>query len=303
MRPYTLRVVLLASAVVVTLPLACSSSSNNAKSQPDSGTGSSGSGSGSSSGADSGSSSGAVTVICNCPSGATGSYCLSGQECDIYMYTGSEAQVSASAEQKTCSSEGATIVTSCPTAGLVGCCLINQGPSLNTNECMYTGTASVDEAMCTSNGDTWSTTPGGEETDGSASGGPDGSTGLGAWVGTWARTGTETVTCGSAAPTMDTLGGDVVIALGTSSGTITLKQSNGCTFVFTVSGDVASVVAGQTCTEAPNDAGVTNTITEGMHTLTLSADGTTITSVDSNTEQKSNSQTVCTVTATATLTM
>jgi hypothetical protein len=109
--------------------------------------------------------------------------------------------------------------------------------------------------------------------------------------------------CGTGTPTKDTLGGSIVIALGTSSGTITFHQPNGCTFDFAVSGNTATAVAGQMCTQAPNDAGVSNAITEGNHTLTLSSDGTTITSVDNFTEVKSNNQTVCTATSNTTLTM
>jgi hypothetical protein len=78
--------------------------------------------------------------------------------CNIYNYTGEEAQVSATAEGKTCTQGGATVVSACPTSGLVGCCLNSQGPNLTSNDCVYYAGSNT-QNECTSNGGTWSTTP------------------------------------------------------------------------------------------------------------------------------------------------
>ena len=58
-----------------------------------------------------------------------------------------------------CVSSGGTVVTKCPTAGLIGCCTVAMGMAEN---CYYTG-GSVDEAaaqmMCSQQQGMWSTTP------------------------------------------------------------------------------------------------------------------------------------------------
>jgi hypothetical protein len=48
-----------------------------------------------------------------------------------------------------------TVISSCPSAGLVGCCTI-QGTNTVVS-CDYSGTASADQGMCTGLSGTWST--------------------------------------------------------------------------------------------------------------------------------------------------
>jgi len=57
---------------------------------------------------------------------------------------------------KDCTNGGGKIVTSCPTAGLVGCCTTKL-PGMVNEVCHYGGTASQQEANCFPG--TWATTP------------------------------------------------------------------------------------------------------------------------------------------------
>jgi hypothetical protein len=97
-----------------------------------------------------------------------------------------------------------------------------------------------------------------------------------AFVGSWARSGTLTVTCPTGAPIITTLGNDLVITLGSTTGTIVATTPDGCMDSFTVSGTVATEGGGQTCTTM-NDAGVTEDFMQTTHTLTLSADEQSLT--------------------------
>ena len=94
---------------------------------------SSGGGSGGGSGGSSGSSSGGGTGFCQ-----STSVCISGLS------------------SSTCSTEGGTLVASCSTTNLVGCCKFS-GSSLE--ECYYAGTASSLQSACTQSNGTWSTSP------------------------------------------------------------------------------------------------------------------------------------------------
>ena len=65
----------------------------------------------------------------------------------------------ASAEMQSCMSGGGTPGTSCPTAGLAGCCTVTSG-GVSAEACYYmAASASQDQSACTSSGGTWSTTP------------------------------------------------------------------------------------------------------------------------------------------------
>jgi len=69
--------------------------------------------------------------------------------CTIVQVPSSEV----SASNQSCTSQGGTPGTSCPTTDLIGCC------TLSGAEACYYGDAGGDQAACTSAGGTWSTTP------------------------------------------------------------------------------------------------------------------------------------------------
>jgi hypothetical protein len=105
-----------------------------------------------------------------------------------YCYAYSKlASDSASSARSACSSQGGTVVNSCPTDGLVGCCSMAQS-GMTFQSCYYFGTASTDEMACPG---TW--------TDGSAAlggggGGAGGGSGGGGGGGTTSSTSTTSVT-------------------------------------------------------------------------------------------------------------
>ncbi len=104
-------------------------------------------------------------VLCCCAIGCGGSTsgnfdCLiaasqtSDQGC--LMYTG-VASSSVSSAESACTSSGGTVVSSCPTANLVGCCTTTAA-SYTDEACYYgSGTASTYESACTSASGTWAT--------------------------------------------------------------------------------------------------------------------------------------------------
>jgi hypothetical protein len=57
----------------------------------------------------------------------------------------------------TCMTNMGTVVSSCSTTGLVGCCTYAAATTLVY--CSYSGTASADQTSCTTMGGTWSTSP------------------------------------------------------------------------------------------------------------------------------------------------
>jgi hypothetical protein len=102
----------------------------------------------------------------------------------------------------------------------------------------------------------------------------DAAMGAPAFVGTWARSGNEALTCGP--HELDaSLDGNLVIALGTAASSIVATQPGGCTTTYTVSGNVASAAAGQSCS-VTTEAGIQSVATIITHTLTVSADGSTL---------------------------
>ncbi len=136
----------------------------------------------------------------------------------------------------------------------------------------------------TSGADSSVTTPpqdaGADASDGGDAG-DAGASGPGAFVGTWSRSGTETLTCLTTHITEIPFSGDLVIALGTTAGTIVATQPDGCVENYTVSGNVATTTAGQSC-QATTEAGVASVSTIVTHTLTVSADGSTLTEAGSD---------------------
>jgi hypothetical protein len=91
-------------------------------------------------------------------SGAT-VVCLESSMCTISTFSG--ILVSGAGEQATaCTKNGGQVVTSCPTAKLVGCCTITT-PDIVNDVCYYTGTEAAQAKDCASAGayGKWSTTP------------------------------------------------------------------------------------------------------------------------------------------------
>jgi hypothetical protein len=76
------------------------------------------------------------------------------QFCYVYKNLTSDQE---SAEQQACKAQsGASVVTSCPSASLVGCCTQTQA-GVAVEACYYFGTASTDQQACTQAAGTWST--------------------------------------------------------------------------------------------------------------------------------------------------
>jgi hypothetical protein len=131
-----------------------------------------------------------------------------------------------------------------------------------------------------------------------AVGGPSG--GAPGFVGTWARSGTQTVTC-NGTTMMTSFMGDLVITLGPSSGSITGATPDGCVTNYTVSGNVATATPGQTCNTTTSQ-GVAEVLTLESRTFTLSADGNTLTESGSETIDKVQVGIMCSAASTGTYT-
>jgi hypothetical protein len=194
-------------------------------------------------------------------------------------------------ELMACNTQNGTFGMGCSTSGVVGCC------NGIVTQCAYSAAeAMVVQPLCAKNGRTWSAPDGGV-----ANGAEGGVSGAGAFVGTWARSGTQTVTCPTGNPTTTMLKGALVIALGSASGSITATQPDGCVTNYTVTGNVATAAAGQSC-NVTTEAGIAETITVTTHTLTLSADGTTLMSMGTETIDKTATMTMCTAMSSGTYT-
>jgi hypothetical protein len=59
------------------------------------------------------------------------------------------------AEQQACTMGMGSVVTSCPSAGRIGCCSVTMS-GMSVDECYYFGDASTDSQACTMSGGTWS---------------------------------------------------------------------------------------------------------------------------------------------------
>jgi hypothetical protein len=136
--------VVAASAVVVAGVLACSSGSGGpGGTSSDAGHDGGGSG-GSGSGSSSGGSTAEVTYSCASGSGTSATCTQQQVPASLLMST-----------DQACTQGGGTPGTSCPAAGLAGCCAIS-----GILACYYDATtASSIQMSCVSEGGTWSTTP------------------------------------------------------------------------------------------------------------------------------------------------
>jgi hypothetical protein len=201
------------------------------------------------------------------------------------------------AEQAACATSMGTFAAApCPSTGFVGCC---DKPSAQQMQCYYPSqNTDLYMGLCASTKGTWVAADGGVSDAGPADAG---ATDTAAFVGTWARSGTETLTCPTGNPTTSTLNGDLVITLGTTAGTIVGTVPDGCMTIFTVSGNVATATAGQTC-NTTTDAGVAETVTVNSRTLTLSADGKSLDVTGNETVDKTAAGTTCTRTGSGTYT-
>jgi hypothetical protein len=78
---------------------------------------------------------------------------LAGQQY-CYAYSGLSSDQDKSARQA-CPNLGGSIVSSCPTDNLVGCCAVTSS-GISAQDCYYFGTSSTDQTACTAGGGTWS---------------------------------------------------------------------------------------------------------------------------------------------------
>jgi hypothetical protein len=88
-----------------------------------------------------------VTVVCSVHSAAGEASCLASRNFPSSAETSLENE---------CANSGGTIVDSCPTAALVGCCTQVES-TFSTESCFYTGTVSELRSECGTG--TWSTSP------------------------------------------------------------------------------------------------------------------------------------------------
>lgn len=196
-----------------------------------------------------------------------------------------------SGEQQTCSQQRGTFATApCPTANATACCDNQPGGEA---QCYYDSNPfdlATYQSLCSKQGGTWVPAEGGT-----------GSGGASAFVATWARSGSQTVTCPTGNPTTTNITGNLVITLGSSATGIVGTQPDGCATNYTVSGNVATAAAGQSCNVTAT-GGVAETVTVQTHTLTLSTDGNTLASSSTDTIVKTATNTTCTGTASGTYT-
>jgi hypothetical protein len=192
------------------------------------------------------------------------------------------------AEQAACAMQSHTFSTGvCSSEGVEAIC------EHGVESDYYYTEASLFQGDCATEHGTWIVPDGGST--GADAGGPA------AFVGTWARSGTQTTTCGTSAPTMSTLSGDLVITLGMTAGTVAATQPDGCVTDYAVSGNVATAAAGQVCNET-TEAGVAETVTVTSHTFVLSADGMSLMSTGSSTIDKTATGAMCTLSSSGTFT-
>jgi hypothetical protein len=105
---------------------------------------------------------------------------------------------------------------------------------------------------------------------------PMGATSATAMIGTWTyASGTTTRTCPNEAPTPAAPEGTLVVAAG-NAGEVVVTEPGACSLRFSLKNNVATIVAGQTCS-GPDGAGGTITFSNMQWSLALSADGKTLT--------------------------
>jgi hypothetical protein len=230
--------------------------------------------------------------------GATGmvySCTVAGLEC----LQATELPSEVTATQAACATEMGTYAGApCPSTGYAGCCDKTSPPEM---ECYYPSqNTALYQSLCGSMKGTWVGMDGGVSDAGPTdAGGP--ATGAAAFVGTWARSGTQMLTCPTGTPTTTTIKGDLLITLGTTAGTVVGNTADGCMTTFTVSGNVATATPGQTC-NTTTDGGVAETITVNSRTLTLSADGSSVDVMGNESVDMTASGVTCTRTGSGTYT-
>ena len=104
------------------------------------------------SGGGGGTDAGPLSIACNQPAE---------KQCYVAKLSGNGVSDSSMlASDCTTSASDATVVSSCPTSGLVGCCTLEAGTitGILTEICYYMGTASMQESACTGDRNDWSTT-------------------------------------------------------------------------------------------------------------------------------------------------
>jgi hypothetical protein len=117
----------------------------------------------------------------------------------------------------------------------------------------------------------------------SSSSGTD-ATGASAFIGTWNASGTNVVTCFDQATVTQDLTGTLAITAGPSSDTITASYPDGCQLTFTVAGNVATIAPRSMICQGAIDMGTIPTSEESIsHSLTLSADGHSLSEVGNET--------------------
>jgi hypothetical protein len=227
-------------------------------------------------------------------SGMIYSCTVAGLEC----LQGTELPSEVAATQTACAAEMGTYAgVPCPATGYAGCC---DKPAIQEMECFYPSqNTDLYQGLCASMKGTWVGADGGVSDAGPTDAGVG--TGAAAFVGTWSRSGTETLTCPTGTPTTSMIKGDLVITLGATDGTIIGTTADGCMTTFTVSGNVATASPGQTC-NTTTDAGVAETITVNSRTLTLSADGNSVDVMGNESVDKTASGVTCTRTGSGTYT-
>jgi hypothetical protein len=221
--------------------------------------------------------------------GASGTIVVSCTQAGIDCLEVTVFPTEVSGEQSACAtSVGTFAMAPCPSTGFVACC---DKPSAQEMQCYFPSQNTVlYKNLCAGTNGTWVVADGGVSDAGPADAG---AAGAAAFVGTWARSGTETLTCSTGTPTTATIKGNLAITLGTTSSTIVGTAPDGCMTIFTVSGNVATATAGQTC-NTTTDAGVAETITVNSRTLTLSADGKSLDVAGNETVDKTAAGTTCT---------
>jgi len=109
---------------------------------------------------------------------------------------------------------------------------------------------------------------------GNGPGGGDGGKNLQLFIGTWHTTsGMQTLTC--AGQPQSSSVGDTIWQMGTTSDLMQPVDSSGCPFLANVSGNTATALPGQSCTQTMT--GVTLKLTVTSYTFTVAASGTTAT--------------------------
>jgi trimeric autotransporter adhesin len=282
------------AVVVAAGAFACSSSGNNATNSSATDGGATGSATNSSA------TDGGTGSSSTAGSGMEIFSCALGDICNQIAGTAS----SAAAEHNNCVNlVGGTEGSGCPMAGVVGYCDMGVG---GTQYVYSVQEAQVVQGTCSSVDGTWFSVDGGAGAVDGGAGAVDGgasTTDAGdaaAFVGSWMRSGSQTITCEAGSPKTSTFAGTLTLVLGSSPDTLVGTQPDGCATIYSVSGSVATAMADQTC-DLSTDAGMeTQTVT--MHTLTLSADGTSLMSASTTTIDETPTMTTCTAVASGTYT-